>query len=259
MNIFNNFSYRLFSVITILFYCASFGFAQADYSVVDIGTEPLIDEQTDPYVEKVEPVVWDPDVYEELAEEGYTSTVSIETKILCKEGYYLSHCGGIKVGTNWLKGIQGNTTTPDYYSYGLPDSDTTNIANLRKFFAGLEPINYTKKDRQTETVSPSEYKPNRNEILTTFCTKNDELLNIECAKCPNNAKIPRSIVGKDNTSGKIIKSSWQVHTISDCYMDKFSDHTGTYIYVATAAANSATAGKKCYYSNDVEGDELISE
>ena len=178
---------------------------------------------------------------------------------LCKEGYYLSSCNQVNVGTNWLKGIRNNAQTSDFYSYGLSAADSTNMTNLRKFFAGVEPIVYTDINGNQQTVLPSEYINTRNEILRKFCivANGSSLIEtkVECKKCPNNAKTKASVV--DYSFGNSTNSN--ISTIADCYMDEFSDNTGTYIYVQNSAPQSADAGKKCYYSNEIKGDELISE
>ncbi len=185
---------------------------------------------------------------------GYYSTTK-----LCEEGYYLSSCNQVNVGTNWLKGIKNNASTSDYYSYGTSVSDPIHMINLRKFFAGVESITYTDTNGQSQTVYPSGYSETRNTILRTFCVADNANptteTNIKCKKCPNNAKIPASTVtflfGTLNSS--------KIHTIADCYMDEFSDHTGTYIYTPASAAAGHDAATKCYYSDNVEGDELVSE
>lgn len=183
----------------------------------------------------------------------YTGPATAEPLAICGENYYLARCGKTSIGTNWLKGIKG--ATPDYYSYDLPDSDTTNITNLRKFFAGVEQIIYKTKDGETQTVSGPGYKTARDTILENFClTQTGELETVKCERCPNNASVFASSVDVDNNI-----RTWHVYTIADCYMDEFSDHTGTFVYVPNNSAKNSASAKKCYYSNDVEGDELVSE
>lgn len=218
MSKFNNFSHKLFGIVMVSFCCTSFNRAFAE----------------------------DP-----------APSYSLQTLSLCSEGYYLSRCEGKIVGTNWLKGIRG--TTLDYYSYGSSDSDTTNISNLRKFFTGLEKISYIPKDsNQATTANPSDYVRHRNSILNTFCTNNGELADIECKKCPNNAKVPASSVKTNISDNKVNESSWRVYTIADCYMEEFSDHTGTYIYAQNTIDTGNNFAKKCYFSTDVKGSELVS-
>jgi len=228
MSIFNNFSYKLFGVVTALFYCAGVGYAMAD--AVPPGILISLDRFNN------------------------------EPQTLCVSGYYLSSCNHVQIGTNWLKGISGTIETPDYYSYESPDFD--NMTNLRKFFAGIEQISYTAEDSgKTVTVDPtgdSGYVKHRNTILNTFCTNgNGELKNIECKKCPNGANVSESTVNIGKYPQKILNNSWKIHTIADCYMDEFSDHTGTYVYVRNDDVGAT--GQRCYYSNTVKGDVLVSE
>jgi hypothetical protein len=227
MNIFNNFLRKLFGVVAALFYYVGCDCAFADHAQVS-------------YL---------------LMDEYYNKQTT-----LCSGGYYVSSCNQITIGTNWLKGIKGTTETPDYYSYDLPDSDTTNITNLRKFFGGVEPISYKTADGTETTANSEDYKSHRNTILNTFCTDgNGKQKGIVCKKCPNDATVSESTVNIGNYSGKIMEGSWKVHTIADCYVEEFSDHTGTFVYVPNNSAKNSASAKKCYYSNDVEGDELISE
>lgn len=188
----------------------------------------------------------------------YTNFVYAEQLQLCSEDEYLYRCGQFVVGTNWLKGIKGKNTTPDYYSYGSSDSETTNIVNLRKFFAGLE-ISYIPKDGTKTSVSPSDYEEQKNKILNKICAKDGNLVDIECKKCPNNAKVSVSTVERKISDGKIDDGSWRIYTIADCYIDEFSDHTGTFVYVPIAAATSSANKTNCYYSNNFTGSELVLE
>lgn len=239
MSIFNNFSYKLFGVITALFY-VGLNCALAD-PAVDVAPSGI----ENPSGNSVRTIDLD-------------AIFNTPLK-LCASGYYLSGCNQIQIGTNWLKGIKGTDGTPDYYSYGSSSSDTIHITNLRKFFAGIEPISYKPENNsQTATVNPSVYSQYRNQILTAFCTDGDgKVKNIECKKCPNGSNILESTVAIGNSSGKIVQSSWNVHTIADCYMDEFSDHTGTYVYAKNNDQNGTQ--QKCYYSNNIEGEELVSE
>jgi len=192
-----------------------------------------------------------------------TETQSTKTLTICDEGYYLSSCDQKVIGTNWLKGIPGTTTTngtPDYYSYDASEDATVNMTNLRKFFAGLEPISYKDASGNARTVLPSDYLQHRNTILSNFCINFvGQLATRECKKCPNGAQVSASSVERGVFFRNIIKDSWRVYTIADCYVDSFSDRTGTYIYAPITATTSTNMAKKCYYSNNVEGDTLVSE
>ena len=240
MNIFNNFSYKLFGVMTVLFFYTGAGGALADQAVSGGSFNARIDNS------------------EHFVTAELASNTSIQK--LCESGYYLSSCGSKIVGTNWLKGIQGTEETQDYYSYNLPVSDPIHMDNLRKFFAGHEKIYYNGYQDPVLPNGDNGYLKSRNTILANFCVDEDgSLTNVSCKKCPNNAKISESVVERNVSDGKIVDSSWRIHTIADCYMDEFSDNTGTYVYVAGGAAVNNNIGQRCYYSNTVEGSELVSE
>ena len=187
-------------------------------------------------------------------------------KTLCPQGYYLSRCGAdVVLGTNWLKGLsitESNSTTVvgyNYYSYDKPASDIIHMTNLRKFFAAKEPLTYYAGGEATE-VPVGTYTSYRNTMLVKFCTDAEgKPTNIECEKCPGNATVTASTVEID-TDGKIKDGTWNIHTIADCYMDEFSDETGTYVYIPNnvnvdASANAAN----CYYSTNVAGTNMRQE
>lgn len=189
---------------------------------------------------------------------GYAEEDTTIIKVICNAGYYVSSCGTKTIGTNWLKGIHDNTETPDYFSYNSAAYD--NLTNLRKFFAGHDDITYTDKNGSTQTVTKDTYTGYRNTIFEKFCIKttddNPQELTTHCERCPNNAQVPQSTIGFNVTNNTFNLSKYMyIYTIADCYVEEFSDHTGTFIY---SAANNTNA-KKCYYSNNIEGDELISE
>jgi len=185
------------------------------------------------------------------------------TKTLCPQGQYLARCGSsISLGTNLLKGMQKTTasgtviTTPDYYSYETPVSDVVHIANLREFFEGKESFAYTKQDGSQVYVVPEEYKDYRNQIISHICTDDTGILiGIECKKCPGDSFVAASTVETDSESNKILWRTWNVHTIADCYMEEFSDNTGTYKYIPSNI-ESTVSSMPCYYSTNVPGDTL---
>ena len=197
---------------------------------------------------------------------------STSIRTLCPQGYYLSRCGaGVTLGTNWLKGVKkteaGSTTTIefDYYSYDKPTSDIIQMTNLRKFFAAQEPFTYTTATAATgsdsqQTVQPGQYKENRDQTLSYICTDNaGTLTGIECEKCPGNATVAASTVEIKEQNQTISYTSWNIHTIADCYMNEFSDETGTYVYIPNNVASGTEAAANCYYSTNVTGTNLRQE
>jgi len=226
MSKFGNFSYKKFCVMLVLSCCTIFVDAQA--------------------------------------EETSTQT-SCETKTLCSKGYYLSRCGNKSLGTEWLKGLVYTTETDttgranDYFSHGKPLSDMIHMDNLRKFFAGTEPFNYYPDENDStvyNTVTPNVYVAARDVMLETVCTSaNGPLNSIECEKCPGNALVEESTVCQQSANNQYAYTNWKVHTIADCYMQEFSDNTGTYKYVQNPTETSYT-GQHCYYSVNVSGDKL---
>ena len=227
MNIFNNFLCKIFGVITLLFCYTVCGYAEESATII---------------------------------------------RVICSAGYYVSSCGTKTIGTNWLKGIPDNTETPDYFSYNSAAYD--NLTNLRKFFAGKEEISYMDIQGTPTTIPPTNivngedrgYLESRNEIFKDFCTTCQQnpdsttscTLITSCKKCPNNAQVPQSTIGFNVQDKKFnLKTFTYIYTIADCYMTEFSDNTGTYVYVPNSAAQSSDSAKTCYFSDNIEGDELF--
>ena len=181
---------------------------------------------------------------------------------LCPSGEYLSRCGNAVLGNYWLKGMTktkngAQIQTPNYLSDA---TDDVNTENLRKFFAHNETLTYTNSDSEIATVDPNTYKYYLYQILSNFCTDTEGKTSVHvCEKCPNNALVSASTVKEDSyDSGKILWDTWNVHTIADCYMNEFSDDTGTYVYVNNAVAlENDTAGNNCYYSKTTNGSTLF--
>lgn len=207
--------------------------------------------------------------YDNLVNTGIVQgTTPSVTQTVCPSGYYVSKCGSYEIGTNWLKGmniISNSETikTTDYYSYNVPSADAINIANLRKFFAAIEPITYYEENAGTNgtRVNPGDttgYKVDRDTILENFCiNETGNLLNTKCERCPNNAEIAGSTVTLISITDAIIPTSWNIHTIADCYMKEFSDDTGTYVYIPeNVVASDTEVTSNCYYSKEVPGSML---
>lgn len=243
MNSLGNFLWKIFSV-TMVFFCHT-----VPDSALAASAEPYIAD--------------DPKITSKLFSSTGTSKTTSSQRV-CAVGYYLYSCGGVQLGTNWLKGMKksyedSTVTTPDYYSYGAEYSDAIHMENLRKFFAGQEPIIYTlKSTHQSNQVLPATYTPYLNQILSNFCTDDNGKLSVRCEICPNNATISKSTVRTDYDSGKILWDSWNVHTIADCYMKEFEDDTGTYVYVSNAVSEQTSdKAETCNYSPNTSGEELF--
>lgn len=227
----------------------------------------------------------DPKIATYFTYEGDPDRETLSTVTLCPSGYYVSSCGMAVLGTNWLYGMNKNKTlktgtetqypckcdTANYFSYSenySTDKEDENKENLRKFFAGKEIINYTAKIKvenssnysyESKSVMPVDYKKARNIILSNFCTnERGELTDdLKCEPCPNNAMIPASTVKRETYAPRrVIYDTWNIHTIADCYMDEFSDTTGTYVYVSKSSDLSTGSGEKCYYSDTKSGSYL---
>lgn len=178
------------------------------------------------------------------------ATAEETPQTLCAAGYYVEKCGDYVIGTNLLKGYQIDDThnSPDYYDY----ANENNLVNLRKFFAGVQPFRYRTKMTQTVVeIEPEEYVPFRNGLLASIC--NPAETEIICQKCPEDADVDESVVGLD-ADNVPVEDSWIFHTISDCYINEFSDSTGTFEYVDPETPDVA---QNCYYNIEISGSTLV--
>lgn len=270
MNNFGNFLWKLFSA-TMVFLCHVGG--ESAFADNDIYEDPKIR-----------------DYFETDA--SASNKASVSSVPLCKTGTYLSACGNVSFGVNWLKGMtknityttvnddnktitkRFNKTTPDYFSYTDPTAVNTNenvnMQNLRKFFDAKQPIEYVAKNTtstnnvssttySSASVAPEEYAEYKNYLLSNFCTDTrGNISGITCEKCPNDAYVEESTVKRDTYgNGKILFDTWNIHTIADCYMREFTDSTGSYIYVANNSGTGTTIASDCYYSYNVYGSNLF--
>ena len=167
-------------------------------------------------------------------------TISTE-RIICPKNSYVSKCGNYYVGTNWLKGFTSvnGEKTPDYFDYS-DNADEINMKNLRIFFTisaneTNSNISFTPEDIAIEqnTVDENSYKTYRNKILKQFCNYNI----VTCAPCPGNGKT------ESESKFNLINKSWSsFNTIAHCYMNEYTDSTGTYINV-----NKTGEQENCYF------------
>lgn len=260
MNNFGKILWKLFCATMVFFLDARYNNTFADETISNSTTESVPDPKLTNYF------------VDSSGSYNYLQTITI-----CGAGYYLKACGPTVLGTKWLKGMNKTKglesgqkiTTPDYSS---KDSDE-DWSNFRSFIAG-ESFQYklnsgTDADGTTLTADSSDFKPYRDQILSNFCTNTKgniewslyDTNGIVCARCPNNANVQASTVQSDYDTGKILKDSWNIHTIADCYMQEFSDETGTYVYLTDAHAQNALylaseTGDNCYYSKSVLGTSL---
>lgn len=200
------------------------------------------------------------------------------THTLCPAGQYVYKCGNYRVGFKWLKGMyytddsittendcdgdwntdQSKCTrrTKNYYyitetDNNLSDDDRSALLQqMRDFFAAKNnvSIQYCVLDSDNNCtgsanapIAANEYIIERDKILETVC--NPTNTTITCAYCPDSANIPASTVKINAVTKKT--SDWSFHTIADCYMNSFTDSTGTFKYVT----NTSSQAKKCYYTN----------
>lgn len=182
-------------------------------------------------------------------------------------------------------------TTNNYY---ISDNTAELFEQMRNFFAGNDmkycAIREEKTSSCTATNNTSS-KEDRDTILANVCDLSDSSTAVTCATCPNSAKVPDSVAAvyipkitrsfpflqpissntitlpesnKTKTISELSATNsaeWvSFHTIADCYMDEFTDSTGTYKYVESDTNQTA---KECYYVNtnpdalsDLQGDSI---
>ena len=169
---------------------------------------------------------------------------------VCGSGYYVASCSNEEIGTNLLKGFKYTENdvafnSPNYYDY----SNQSNMDNLRNFFKGRGTLTYQDYRYNEHTVTASEYTEYRRKFLQKYCPNKNSIL---CLKCPNGGKTGVSTI---DTSVSDPDSKWTLQVISDCYVSKFTDSTGSYEYIA----NTSQSGDKvhCYYDIDKPGTQFI--
>lgn len=182
------------------------------------------------------------------------NTPHVYAEQVCSSGYYVASCSGYEIGTNWLKGfyIDKNTLerSPNYYDYAMEK----NMDNLRYFFDAqpMKPISYTDHDGNTHEVSADDtqgetgFKTYRDILLGRFCSNKES---ISCEKCPNGGKTDASTMNPHATI-------WKLKVISDCYVSKYTDSTGSYEYINNTA-NPET--QTCFYNTEKEGDAFVTD
>lgn len=275
MNNFYDFLWKTFGAVTVFFVCTG--------GITDLGgigvTEATIGDNVSEIQQKVQAdyasnftiittPAEDPKIQSYFISSSQLTGRKSNIMTICPSGYYLARCSSKTLGIQWLKGMSKLTTsadtivrTPDYYSYDTDTvtADSTNMGNLRKFFAAKEAITYTPKNSSTQkTVNVTDYKEYKNQILSNYCTnETGELSNFECEKCPNGAMISTSTVQQDTEAPEsLLWDTWSVHTIADCYLQEFQDDTGSYVYVANNASRDKKNKLNCYYNQALEGSQL---
>ena len=237
------------------------------------------------------------DIQDQTKTRKFSTASSASTTVkLCPEGQYVAACGNYRIGFNWLKpakvpdpgaisnveqqpDIEPNTETVTV-SIDIPYKETTNYyisddiidlyKQMRIFFGNTDrEISISYLDDNDNTISLAtapylSYRSDREAILNNLCHPSS--VDITCMACPNDAKVPASVVQLD-ADNLTIQGSWELHTFADCYMQEFEDSTGSYFYVpddeyvfnAVQLNNSA----KCYYQNTtasaidtLAGDEI---
>ncbi|MCQ2571637.1 MAG: hypothetical protein MJ165_01395 [Alphaproteobacteria bacterium] len=181
------------------------------------------------------------------------NTPHVYAEPVCPSGYYVASCDGKKIGTNWLKGFYIDEDThersPNYYDYAMEN----NMDNLRYFFDARpeNPISYTDHDGIYHMVSADDtgFKTYRDKLLYKYC-KSEK---ISCEKCPNGGKTDASTISESTNPHETI---WNLKVISDCYVSKYTDSTGTYEYIDNLT-NLTT--KTCFYNTEKEGDAFVTD
>lgn len=214
-------------------------------------------------------------------------------KQICAPNSYVKSCGNYVIGTNWLKGglaygENQDVTVPSYYQESDYTGDVEQptqdyLSNSLKYFFGKAYVNnteifnestelgaYDTKYNQThgqladvlERLSESGTSDVADLLLTQIC---NPLIsnNIVCQPCPGDGKVDASSVGiqqdddYDYDSYSIIAKTWKLYTISDCYMNEFTDSYGIFEYV-----NDASESQSCYYNyskNDMVGTNFSQQ
>ena len=174
-------------------------------------------------------------------------------KQICPENQYLYSCSGYRLGVNWLKSVtlldpndtNNPVTTHDYYING----NVSELLNqMRNFFHG-GPVKYKNGSNWVYATS-AQCQQDRETILNSLCNQFLNTTQPTCRACPNNAKVKPSTVEIDEINGGVVSGSWYVYTLADCYMNEFTDSTGTFIYVNDI---TDTASHDCYYSGNISG------
>lgn len=186
------------------------------------------------------------------------------TKTLCPAGQYVYKCGSYRIGFEWLKGMNvPNEYTEDNCStnrgswdddtckistknYYISDDQSELLQQMRDFFGGKEESVFFCEGTNCSAVA-TDYKTDRDTILNNVCNPFDSGTAITCAYCPDSAKTDATIVTV-NVSSKTVKNWVKFNTIADCYIDSFSDSTGTYKYVTDG--DISRKAQNCYYAND---------
>lgn len=181
------------------------------------------------------------------------NTPHVYAEQVCPQGKYVVSCDGKEIGTNWLKGFIDDDTherSPNYYDYAMEN----NMDNLRYFFDARpeKTISYTDHAGNHHDVSTdnTEFKTYRDKLLGKFCPNKDS---ISCEKCPNGGKTDASTISESTNPHATI---WNLKVISDCYVSKYTDSTGTYEYIDNPT-NLTT--KTCFYNTEKKGDAFVTD
>lgn len=203
------------------------------------------------------------------------TTIITTSKIqICPAGSYVSKCGIYSVGYSWLTSRYSTACGTNALDISAR-SDTTvaqYFEQMRTFFAGLPTLEcaggnpVTCKSGAATLIMLSEdcVKGNRNSVLKKVCDPTKDDTTYVCEKCPNNAKIPSSTVeikathavNATDTETELVESSWNFHTIADCYQSEFEDDTGTFIYLQEGT--NANIEDNCYFGSTVSKSDFIN-
>lgn len=179
---------------------------------------------------------------------------------VCGRNYYVAACKNpftntnVQIGTYLLKGFYytengQQVQSPNYYDY----YGQRNMQNLHAFFScdSNSPFIYYDLDtNERYTVGLTLCEKYRNLFFETYCPNKNSIV---CAKCPNGGKTTASVISSSVDGTNII---WNLKSIADCYISKFTDSTGSYEYLADINYPEESK-QECRYAPDVPGDQIV--
>lgn len=179
---------------------------------------------------------------------------------VCGRNYYVVACKNpftninVQIGTNLLKGFYYTEDglqrqSPNYYDYYRQ----RNMQNLHAFFLcnNKSPFIYYDLDtNERHTVPPITCTKYRDLFLETYCPNKSSIV---CAKCPNGGKTTASSISSSVDGNTTL---WDLKSIADCYISKFTDSTGSYEYL-TDINYPEESKQECRYAPDVPGDQIV--
>lgn len=157
-----------------------------------------------------------------------------------KKNYYVKKCGNYDVGIDWLRTV--TTIDGEIKSVFITNSDSfaDNLSNFKRYINNAGTTNKT-------IFSNANVTADANEQLERLCSPyvNGIQNSFECAPCPNAGILddkPSVTINYNDKS--IVANTWKFYTIADCFLQEFSDNTGTFYYTDYSYKNV----QHCYYN-----------